>query len=79
MAIQQPAGTPPTLIDIIDLSNLKAVMTPDEVAQVLRCNSRTVYRLVARKQLPGVKVGSRVRVTRRALLAFLNLNMEEVS
>ena len=74
MALQQEPA-----IDIIDLSNLKAVMTPDEVAQVLRCTERTVYRLIARRQLPGVKVGSRVRVTRRALLAFLNLNMEEVS
>lgn len=40
------------------------VMTVKEVAQYLRVNQRTVYRLAADRKLPGFKVGATWRFKR---------------
>ncbi len=62
---QDPA--PPTA-----LAELPLVMTVDEVASLLRVNRKTIYDMVARKQLPGViYVGRKLRISRRAVLQWL--------
>jgi excisionase family DNA binding protein len=61
------------VVSVIDISTLPAVLRPDEVAAVLRCSVKTIYRLSEAGKLEAVKLGSRIRITRRGLLAFLGL------
>jgi excisionase family DNA binding protein len=42
----------------------ESVMTVQEVADFLRVNPRTVYRLAVRRKLPGFKVGTTWRFKR---------------
>jgi excisionase family DNA binding protein len=50
---------------------LSKLMTVDEVAAYLRVNPMTVYRLVNRGELPGVKVGDLWRFEERDIEAWL--------
>jgi excisionase family DNA binding protein len=43
------------------------VMTVKELADYLRVNPTTVYRLLRRRQLPGFRVGSEWRFNRAAI------------
>lgn len=45
--------------------------TVDEVAAILKVHPRTVYRMVERGELRGVKVGVLWRIPQEALDAFL--------
>jgi len=45
----------------------KTFLTVKEVAQYLRVNEYTVYRLVAQKKIPAYKVGSQWRFKRTVL------------
>lgn len=45
-------------------SALETVMTVKEVADYLRVNQRTVYRLAVERKMPGFKVGSTWRFKR---------------
>ncbi len=45
----------------------RAVMTPEEAAAYLRVNPQTVYRLLRRGTLPGVKIGRQWRIRRADL------------
>jgi excisionase family DNA binding protein len=47
------------------------LLTLPEVREALRVSRATVTRLIARKELPIVKVGRRTFVTRQALEAFV--------
>jgi excisionase family DNA binding protein len=42
-----------------------------EVAEILRVNSATVYRLVRRRDLPGLKIGGKWRFNRTELEKWL--------
>lgn len=44
-----------------------------EVAEILRVNSATVYRLVRRRDLPGLKIGGKWRFNRDALEKWLRM------
>ncbi len=49
------------------------LLTPDEVAQLLRTTRRAVYAMVERGQLPGVvRLGRRVLFDQRDLLNWLH-------
>lgn len=50
---------------------LKPCCTPDEVAGLLRVDTRTVQALIAAGRLHAVRVGDEVRIPRQALDAFL--------
>ncbi len=50
-------------------------MTTEEVAQYLRVDKYTVYRLVAKKRLPAIKVGIQWRFKRSILEGWLKMNM----
>ena len=54
-------------------------LTVKEVAQYLRVNQYTVYRLVSQKKLPAYKVGSQWRFKRTVLDEWLKnqLNLQE--
>ena len=49
-----------------------AVYLPREVAALLRCDVRTVRRMVERGELAGVRIGSDIRVTRKSVEALLS-------
>ncbi len=50
------------------------VLTVPEVAACLRVNRKTAYEAVASGELPAVRIGRAVRVTRYALLRYLGLD-----
>lgn len=56
-------------------------LTVKEVAQYLRVNQYTVYRLVSQKKLPAYKVGSQWRFKRTVLDEWLKsqLNLRELT
>jgi len=49
-----------------------AFLTTEEVIDVLRVNSRTVYRLIQTGDLPAVRVGRQWRFRRTDLESWLN-------
>ena len=52
---------------------LPQVMKVIEVARLLRLNSKTVYELVARGEIPGARrVGRTIRFSRDVLLDWMN-------
>ena len=57
----------------------KTFLTVKEVAQYLRVNEYTVYRLVNQKKIPAYKVGSQWRFKRSVLDEWLKkqLNLRE--
>lgn len=54
------------------------VYTVEQVAEQLRVNSRTVYRLLEAGELQGVKVGRMWRITPEALNSFLKLPADQL-
>lgn len=40
----------------------KFVLTPDDLARVLRCHKSTIYRLLKRGEIPAFKIGTEYRV-----------------
>lgn len=51
---------------------LPEIITPDELATLLRLNRKTVYELLARHQIPGARrIGRRYRIHRDAVLDWL--------
>lgn len=51
---------------------LPDLLTPDELAALLRTTRKAVYAMIARGQLPGiVRLGRRVLFDRRELLQWL--------
>ncbi len=59
-------------VDPRDASTWPEVMTPDEVAQVLRLQGESVRQLLRDGVLPGRKIGGTWMITKSRLLAFLN-------
>ncbi|HZD41510.1 MAG TPA: helix-turn-helix domain-containing protein, partial [Terriglobales bacterium] len=57
----------------------KTFLTVKELAQYLRVNQYTVYRLVSQKKLPAYKVGSQWRFKRTAIDEWLKrqLNLRD--
>ena len=53
---------------------LERLLTVDEVAEYLNVDKFTVYRLLAGKKLPGVKVGNQWRFNHQMIEAWLMNN-----
>lgn len=51
---------------------MSSMLTVQECAEALRVSSKTIYRLVWSGNLPGHKVGGRLRISRGALDAYLD-------
>ena len=55
-----------------DFTSLPLLLTPDDVAALLRTTRRAVYAMIERAQLPGVtRVGRRILLRRDLLLRWL--------
>jgi excisionase family DNA binding protein len=51
---------------------LPRVLTPDELAKVLRVRRRSVYEAISRGDIPGVRrIGRKVRIDRDSVLAWM--------
>jgi excisionase family DNA binding protein len=51
---------------------LPMVLTPDELAKMLRVRRRSVYEAIARGDIPGVRrIGRKVRIDRDSVLAWM--------
>ena len=57
--------------EIVTQSKLPTSFSVTEVAEILRVNSATVYRLVRRRDLPGLKIGGKWRFNRTELEKWL--------
>lgn len=66
-------SVPPTRSLVIPAHHqLPDLLTPDEVAALLRTTRKAVYAMIARGQLPGiVRLGRRVLFDRHELLQWL--------
>ena len=54
------------------MSRMPALLTPPEVAELLRTSRKAIYTMIERGQLPGVlRIGRRVLVRQDALLDWL--------
>ena len=62
---KRPRGRP------LSVDNLPDIMTVPLVARFLRMSEGDAYRAVHAGQIPALKVGSRFRILKRALLAAL--------
>lgn len=47
------------------------LLTVEEVAAKLRVNPRTVYRAIEKKQLPAIRVGRLLRISKDALYTYI--------
>ena len=47
------------------------VYTVEEVAELLKVNARTVYKMVERGEIRSVRAGRQIRITDEALNAYL--------
>jgi excisionase family DNA binding protein len=57
-----------------------ALLTPDEVAALLRTSRKAVYAMVERGQLPGVvRIGRRVLVLEADLVQWLRQNTQAIA
>lgn len=54
-----------------DLDNLKAVLRPDEVAEILRVSISTIYRLIDAGKLPAFHVGAQKRIRSKDLRTYV--------
>lgn len=59
---------------MLNCMNIPDVMTVKEVASILRVGKNAVYDSIRCGQLRAKRIGKSLRVTRPALLAFLEVN-----
>jgi excisionase family DNA binding protein len=57
------------------MTRVPVLLTPTEVAVLLRTSRKAIYTMIERAQLPGiVRIGRRVLIRQDALLDFLDHN-----
>lgn len=52
--------------------NPTQLLTPDELCAWLRIERRPLYRLIARRAIPHIKIGHRLRFDRHAITTWLD-------
>jgi excisionase family DNA binding protein len=66
--VMVPAGSTTSAAD----PALPMVLTPDELAKMLRVRRRSVYEAISRGDIPGVRrIGRKVRIDRDSVLAWM--------
>ena len=60
----------------VALAELPPVLTVDEARRVLRIGRRQLYRAIARRDVPALKVGRSIRIPRSGLEAWLAVSVE---
>jgi excisionase family DNA binding protein len=58
------------------LAELPPVLTVDEARRVLRIGRRQLYRAIAKRDVPALKVGRSIRIPRSGLEAWLAASAE---
>src|SRR5690242_8267134 len=58
----------------MEISNMREIMTPEQVAEYLQLNKDTVYRLIRSHQLAASKIGRTYRIPKEDVDAFLLSN-----
>lgn len=58
---------------------MKEVITPNEVAALLRIHVKTVYRLAEEGQIPGKKIGRSWRFLKSSVLELISSDEEETA
>jgi len=53
------------------------ILTIREIAELLKINEKTVYKLVAEAKIPGFKVGGSWRFERKEVAAWMKRQVEE--
>ena len=56
------------------MTRVPVLLTPTEVAVLLRTSRKAIYTMIERAQLPGMRIGRRVLIRQDALLDFLDHN-----
>ncbi len=56
---------------------MREVMTPSEVAALLRIHVRTVYKLAAQGFIPGTRIGRSWRFNRSSIIGMLSKNKRQ--
>jgi excisionase family DNA binding protein len=75
VTVDAPASSP-----VLDAVDEPTVLTVDELARLLRVDRKTIYELVRRGELPGVRrLGRSVRIHRATVLAWLSEGQGRVS
>jgi excisionase family DNA binding protein len=66
--------------DADDEGRLPRVLTPEELAGLLRLRPRSVYEAIARGEIPGVRrIGRKIRIDRDSVLSWLAHGQGRVS
>ena len=47
------------------------LLTMDEVKKILRIGTNKAYEMVAQKKIPSIKLGSKIRVPKKALMEWI--------
>ena len=58
----------------MDYNNIPDVMTVKEVSAILKVGKNAVYKAIRCGRLRSIKIGKALRVTRPALIDFLEMN-----
>jgi excisionase family DNA binding protein len=67
-----PAADPSDAVSSKPEAATHPVLTVDELAELLRCNRKTVYAAIARGEIPGVRrLGGAIRIHRDTVLTWL--------
>ena len=61
----------------LEWSNLPLVLTTQQVADLLQVDHRTMTNYCRHGQIKAFKIGKHWRITREALLSFVNLPSQE--
>lgn len=56
------------------LDNYPAVLSPQDLRQILRIGRAATYRLLAEGTIPSFKIGRIYKIPKSALVAYLNHN-----
>lgn len=71
-------GTPVLPASRWRIQSLPDLFSPKQLAEYLQLSQRTVYRLLERGDLPGVKVGGQWRFRKSTVDEWLDLNMQRL-
>lgn len=61
-------GVSPGSAAVAELSELPPILTVDEAAVVLRVGRSALYEAIRRNQIPVLRVGRKIRISRDALI-----------
>jgi excisionase family DNA binding protein len=61
------------------VDNTHRFLTLDEAATILQVSKRTLHRLIRRKEMPGLKVGSQWRIPENGFLRWVEERTVAVS